>query len=65
MKKVSFYILNPKLNMWRGIHGDVVIGLVFFNATLPSEIYRHHLEGVLLAYFDDLPLDRICRFSFQ
>ena len=47
-----------------GIHGDVVIGPVFFNGTFTAEMYRHHLE-VLLPYLDDVPLDRIFRSFFQ
>ncbi|KAJ4444914.1 hypothetical protein ANN_06713 [Periplaneta americana] len=54
-----------RLNVWCGIHGDVVIGPVFLNNKLTAALYRWHLEVTLLPYLDDLPLERRRGFFFQ
>ena len=49
---------DPRLNVWCGIHGDVLIEPSFLNNKLTIEQYREHLEITLLPYMDDQPLGK-------
>ena len=49
---------GPRLNVWCGIHENVLIGPIFLNNKLTAELYREHLEITLLLYMHDLPLEK-------
>ena len=56
---------SPRLMVWCGIWGDVVVGPFFFEGTVTGAAYLAMLQGFLDDWLDDLPLLKRLRTWFQ
>lgn len=53
------------VNVWLGVLGTQIVGPIFFNEPLTSQVYLNFLETTVEDFIDNLPLDESVNIYFQ
>lgn len=53
------------LHVWCGLHGNQVIGPIFFNGNLTGQMYYNLLENEIEQYLEQLPVNRYNNLIWQ